>query len=291
MSDFHVIAKVNVPRHRTATIPFSIKRLSQQLLDDLSGTSSSYKCSARCNAQLFITNILDNKLHGQCEAIFIGGSTIKGSSDALSDTDLTLVIKKDNLSNFIDLFGAENRFQKDFDFPAGNRIDLRVMTLEDVRERIRTFNCFDDYSFANQDVLYNLQAGYYLKHCQALEKLLSEINYSITHAKKIFNDQNAYIKNYNLKKYLLRCDWFTFYEVLGILYAATCHILYAINGTLFRGYKNIETYHRELKVFPVDLFGFFRLCYHSPNSDSVDNLYEELLPFISTIGAALGEKE
>ncbi|KRP69958.1 hypothetical protein TX23_21565 [Pseudomonas paralactis] len=209
----------------------------------------------------------------------------------MSDTDLTLIVKKGNLKSFIDLFGADNRFQKDFDFPDGNRIDLRAVTLEDVQERIRTFNCFDDYSFANQDVLYNLQNGYYLKHCQALEKLLSEIRYSITHTKKIFNDQSAYVKNYDLKKYILRDDWFTFYEVLGMLYAAACHIVYAINGVLFRGYKNIEIYEYELKVFPVDLFGFFKLCYRSPNFDSVDSLYEELLPFMSKIGAALGDEE
>jgi hypothetical protein len=105
----------------------------------------------------------------------------------------------------------------------------------------------------------------------------------------IYRSNRPYIKRYDFRKFLIRNDNFTYFEMLGVLFCAFAHILYAINGKFFSGYRNLSCKKNELNIFPEKIVAAFSSAYSHPGFISIEELYLHLGRFITQTDEVLGE--
>ncbi|WP_163032294.1 hypothetical protein [Pseudomonas viridiflava] len=229
-------------------------------------------------------NEFTSNLHG----MFIGGSLAKGLADTLSDTDLCLITSENHVKYYLEKLKskydtAQQVYRTEVEFPKNNKLDIRLISLEVLQSKAQDFQSFSDISATNQDCLSNFEDGIYLKSSLNIENLVEKIDFTYEHARTIVSEKLKYIKYYNLSKFLIREDFFTYNEILGILYAAFCHIFYAVNGKLFRGYRSLSRFSQIYKIYPSAVISAFSDCYSSTSPVSNENLFIQLLGFTKEI--------
>lgn len=191
---------------------------------------------------------------------------------------------KKNIKSYLNQLSSEHErrqheYRVEIEFPPKNKLDIRVISLEDLQSMAQNFQSFSDISATNQDCLANFEDGIYLKSTPKIDNLISQIDFTYEHARLIILDKLKYIKYYNLNKFIIRKDFFTYNEILGILYAAFCHIFFAINGKLFRGYRNLNRFSETYNIYPRSVISAFSDCFASATPSTNENLLIQLLDF------------
>ncbi|MDQ0702864.1 putative nucleotidyltransferase [Pseudomonas sp. W3I7] len=272
-------------------LPFSLYALEAQTLLPAAShpmTDSGLLEERRQHVQAFLACQGASEFISRLHAVFIGGSLAKGMADTLSDTDVCLIVSERHLIGCLEHLGLpyEHRqyeYRIDTEFPPDNKLDVRLISLESLENMIESFQSMTDLSASHQDCLANLQEGIYLHSTPEVDELIRRIDLSYEHASLIISDKLRYLKNYNLSKYLIRKDFFTYYEMLGILYAAFCHIFFAVNGQLFRGYRHLQRFSVRYEIYPSAVISAFSECFECATPAATDNLLIQLSGFTQAL--------
>jgi hypothetical protein len=115
------------------------------------------------------------------EGVLVGGSMLKQCDDAYSDTDLSIILCENEFNRIL----ASRPFalhttaglREETEYPAGNKLDIRYISLPLLKKVWKSFDNKQDCSSAVQDLLFNITEGRYLYQTFALRKILASIEF------------------------------------------------------------------------------------------------------------------
>jgi hypothetical protein len=295
------LIKVNTIRRgaNICVVPFSLFSLQEQKSKYLETDNSQWRTIGKKNGNLerienackYFQSITDTSQTISWSGVLIGGSLIKNSCDAYSDTDISFIFCDKKYPELKTEIQKKERsaigYREEIEFPEKNRLDIRYLPLSELKAAIAIFNERKDCSSSIQDTLFNLKDGYYLYQSFELREVLLFLEFQYAHTIKIYENNRPFIKRYDFRKFLIREDQFTYFEMLNILFSAFVHILYAVNGRFFGGYRNLTKNKNTFQVFPVDVISAFENAYSAPSLFVIEELHLYLDSFIGQIDIAL----
>ncbi|XVJ46149.1 nucleotidyltransferase domain-containing protein [Pseudomonas sp. UBT] len=222
-------------------------------------------------------------------SIYVGGSLAIKQNDRFSDVDVCIV-HNGNI-DFSNIAGAENirktsrGFQADVFF-AGEVIDLRLDRVDSIVECIGHYKSYKDLSPRTQLYLSALQAGQYYRDDVEVRKLTLNLVLDKEARGRVIEGNYRFIRDYGFAVYLERGDYATFVDMLLFSYRAFVHIFYALDFSLFRGYKHAPVFETERNEGGSAVLTAFQRVFKQPElirleelADLLKGFFQRHLPF------------
>lgn len=201
------------------------------------------------------------------EAVLVGGSQMKGFGDKYSDIDLCAIVQDGSQANCFSV--PELRHKKQVHichlFSMNKKSDLRIVEKSKLMTAIERWDSLADITYVNQDLLFNIKHGKYYSQSPWVIRCVNKITFREDHKSAVISENIRLIRDYGFRRFVARQDKLMIYETLNTIYMALINITYALNESLFMGYKHIKKIEKELPIFPTEAVKKLEKCYVTPS--------------------------
>ncbi|AAY36509.1 DNA polymerase, beta-like region [Pseudomonas syringae pv. syringae B728a] len=237
------------------------------------------------NAELIATDFCDEiirTLHGLRFSIYVGGSIALNKHDKFSDIDICIIHDGDisiaDIPNAERIVKTPQGIQSSVNFK-GEKIDLRLDCLKTLTNSVEDFISRNDLTPRGQLYLSALKAGRYCKDDLNVKGLTRNLSIDEEARSKVIADNCRFIRDYGFLIYLERGDYATLADTLLFTYRAFIHVYYALDFSLFRGYKHAAAFETNKNKGGQAVIEAFQSIFMQPEAGKLKTLSRHLNSF------------